>query len=60
MTIIGARSPHQILEGQHDTALAALAAAGIDETRLPAQTWRKVMTYIDLTPRMYRALRDLG
>ncbi len=28
MTIIGAHSPHQILEGQHDTALAALAAAG--------------------------------
>jgi RNA polymerase sigma-70 factor (ECF subfamily) len=28
MTIIGARSPHQIVEGQHDTALAALAAAG--------------------------------
>ena len=28
MTIIGARSPHQILEGRHDTELAALAAAG--------------------------------
>lgn len=28
MTIIGARSPLQTLEGQHDTALAALAAAG--------------------------------
>jgi RNA polymerase sigma-70 factor (ECF subfamily) len=28
MTIIGARSPYQNLEGQNDTALAALAAAG--------------------------------
>ena len=28
MTIIGARSPHQILEGRHDTESAALAAAG--------------------------------
>ena len=47
-------------EAETDRANASLVAAGINETRLPAQTWRKVMTYIDLTPRMYRALRDLG
>ncbi len=47
-------------EAETDRATAALVAAGIREERLPARTWRKVMTYIDLTPRMYRALRDLG
>ena len=41
-------------------ATAALAAAGIDEKRLPAANWRKVMTYIDLTARMYRTLPALN
>ena len=41
-------------------ASAALAADGIDEKRLSAANWRKAMTYMDLTPRMYRYLQALN
>jgi hypothetical protein len=40
-------------------AAAEMAAGGIDEQRLSAANWSKVMTYIDLTPRMYRYLDRL-
>ena len=39
---------------------AVLAAAGVDEKRLSPANLRKVSTYIELAPRQYRALRDLG
>ena len=39
---------------------AVLAAAGIDEERLSPANRHKVGIYIELAPRLYRALQDLG
>jgi hypothetical protein len=41
-------------------ATTEMAAGGIDEKRLSPANWSKVMTYIDLTPRMYRYLQALN
>ncbi len=47
-------------EAEGARATAALAAGGIDEKRLTPANWHKVMTYMDLTPRMYRYLQALN
>ena len=47
-------------EAEGQAAAAALAAGGIDEKRLTPANWHKVMTYMDLTPRMYSYLQALG
>ncbi len=47
-------------EAEAERAAAAMAGSGIDEKRLTPANWRKVMTYLDLTPRMYRYLQALN
>ena len=65
-TVLGYRAgrPNTTLPGIDGTAeermSAVLAAAGIDEKRLSPANLRKVSTYIELAPRQYRALQDLG
>ena len=47
-------------EAEGARAAAALVASGIDEKHLSPVNWRKVMSYIDLTSRMYRYLQALN
>ncbi len=47
------------LSGEAQTS-AIIAASGIAENRLTPANRRKVATYIDLTPRMYRYLHELN
>ena len=60
----GPGRPNLVMRDRDETdgarAAAAMAASGIDEKHLSPANWRKVMTYIDLTPRMYRYLQALN